>query len=246
MTEKQDKEWFASWFDSPYYHTLYKNRNHDEAELFIDKLISFFAPPPHARFLDLACGKGRHSIFLNRHGFDVTGVDLSPESIKSASEFENEQLHFYVHDMRRLFRTNYFDFILNLFTSFGYFEHDRDEAATIDAIAKGLKPEGVFVIDFFNAEKVKVNLKESEELVRDDIHFQIRKKLEDGYILKQIDFTDKGKKFHFEERVKALTLSDFQKYFDLCGLKTVHLWGGYDLSPFDIDKSDRLIIAAKK
>jgi SAM-dependent methyltransferase len=246
MTEKQDKEWFASWFDSPYYHTLYKNRNYDEAESFIDKLIAILDPPQQARFLDLACGKGRHSFFLNKHGFDVTGVDLSPASIKSASAFENESLHFYVHDMRRLFRTNYFDFILNLFTSFGYFEHERDEAATIDAVAKGLKPGGVFVIDFFNAAKVKANLKAFDEIVMENIRFQIRKKEESGYIFKTIEFSDKGKHYHFEERVRALTLPDFEKYFDACGLKTVHLWGGYDLSPFDADHSDRLIIAAKK
>jgi 2-polyprenyl-3-methyl-5-hydroxy-6-metoxy-1,4-benzoquinol methylase len=246
MSEKQHSEWFASWFDSPYYHTLYKNRNCDEAEFFIENLLGALTPPQGARFLDLACGKGRHSVFLHKHGFDVTGVDLSPESIKYASQFENEKLHFYTHDMRKLFRTNYFDYILNLFTSFGYFEHERDEHATIDAIAKGLKPDGIFVIDFFNAIKVKAKLKASDEIIIDNIHFYIRKKIENDYIIKQINFRDQGNDFHFEERVRALQLPDFEKYFGLCGLKIVHLWGAYDLSAFDENTSDRLIIAAQK
>lgn len=246
MTEKKHTEWFADWFDSPYYHTLYKHRNCNEAEVFINNLINFLQPAPDAHFLDLACGKGRHSVFLNKKGFDVTGVDLSPESIKYASAFENEKLHFYVHDMRRLFRTNYYDYILNLFTSFGYFEKERDELATIQAVANGLKPNGIFVIDFFNSEKVLKNLKAQDELEVDRILFRIRKKLMNGFILKDISFSDKGKDFHFEEKVKALSLADFQKYFSACGLKIVHLFGNYELKEFDPKTSDRLIVIAKK
>ena len=119
MSEDKHTEWFESWFDSPYYHVLYKNRDFSEAELFIDKLIQLIEPTKASRVLDLACGKGRHSIYLNKKGFDVTGIDLSEKSIACAKTAENETLHFYMHDMRKLFRTNYFDVVLNLFTSFG-------------------------------------------------------------------------------------------------------------------------------
>jgi len=246
MSEKGHEDWFATWFDSPYYHTLYKHRNCDEAELFINKLVAFLKPAPGARFLDLACGKGRHSVFLNKKGFDVTGVDLSPESIKHAAAHENERLHFYVHDMRKLFRTNYFDYIVNLFTSFGYFEKERDELATIQSVAKGLKPDGIFVLDFFNAAKVVKNLKAEDAITVEGITFRIRKRMENGFIIKQIDFSDKGKDFHFEEKVKVLSLPDFEKYFAGSGLKILHLWGNYELGEFDPAASDRLIILAKK
>jgi SAM-dependent methyltransferase len=246
MSDKINTEWFATWFDSPYYHTLYKHRNCGEAETFIDNLIGFLKPSPDARFLDLACGKGRHSVFLNKKGFDVTGLDLSAESIRQASEWENERLHFYVHDMRKLFRTNYFDYILNLFTSFGYFENEKDEQATIDAVAKGLKPGGIFVLDFFNSKKVMSCLKAHDDIEVNNIRFRISKKAEKGYITKQIDFTDKGKDFHFEEKVKAFSFADFERYFSTSGLKILHLWGNYELADFNIETSDRLIILAKK
>jgi SAM-dependent methyltransferase len=246
MSEKQDNDWFATWFDSPYYHTLYKHRNFCEAESFIDKLVDFLRPSPDARFLDLACGKGRHSLFLNKKGFDVTGVDLSPGSILYASAFENEKLHFYVHDMRKLFRINYFDYTVNLFTSFGYFEKERDELATIQSVSKGLKPGGTFVLDFFNSRKVIKDLKAEHTITIEGITFHISKKAVNGYIVKQIEFSDKGKDFHFEEKVKALALPDFEKYFSDSGLKIVHLWGSYDLAEFDPEASDRLIILAKK
>ena len=59
-------EWFKDWFDSPYYHILYKDRNFDEAEQFINNLLTFLKPETNSRFLDLGCGKGRHSVFLNK------------------------------------------------------------------------------------------------------------------------------------------------------------------------------------
>lgn len=77
MSGIKDPEWFECWFDSSYYHTLYKNRDFTEAELFIDKLIQLLQPSKANRFLDLGCGKGRHSIYLNKKGYDVTGIDLS-------------------------------------------------------------------------------------------------------------------------------------------------------------------------
>jgi SAM-dependent methyltransferase len=246
MDSKKNTNWFKTWFDSPYYHLLYKHRDCDEAGLFINNLVKYFNPPPSSRFLDLACGKGRHSLFLNKKGFDVTGVDLSLESIKHASAFENERLHFYVHDMRKLFRTNYFDYVMNLFTSFGYFENDRDNQATISSAAKALKKDGFLIIDFFNAKKVIENLQPEQCFELEGIEFTIRKKFQNNFIIKQISFSDKGNKYVFEERVSALSLVDFERYFAASGLNIIHLWGNYYLEDFDINSSERLIIIGKK
>ena len=78
--------------------------------------------------LDLACGKGRHSIYLNKLGYNVIGADLSKNSIQFAKEFENNRLHFVEHDMRNPLEKKY-NAILNLFTSFGFFENDAEDIA---------------------------------------------------------------------------------------------------------------------
>ncbi|MEP2509893.1 MAG: methyltransferase domain-containing protein, partial [Reichenbachiella sp.] len=78
------KQWFDEWFNTIYYHILYKHRDYEEAAKFLDHLINYFKIVPNSKILDLACGKGRHSIYLNKKGFDVTGVDLSEENIKFA------------------------------------------------------------------------------------------------------------------------------------------------------------------
>lgn len=97
---EQKKAWYASWFDTPYYHILYKDRDYDEAQLFIDNLTHYLNIAEDATILDVACGKGRHAIYLNSLGYDVVGTDLSSNSIEEAKAFENEKLHFEVHDMR--------------------------------------------------------------------------------------------------------------------------------------------------
>lgn len=246
MSETKHTEWFECWFNSPYYHVLYKNRDFAEAELFIDNLVQLIQPSKTNRILDLACGKGRHAIYLNKKGFDVTGIDLSEKSIECAKTSENETLHFYTHDMRKLFRSNYFDIVLNLFTSFGYFEQERDDNAVINSASKALKPNGLFVLDFLNAKKLIGNLSCEETKTVEGIEFKISKTIENNFIIKKIDFTDKGKEYHFEERVKALTLPDFEKYFEANKLKIVHLRGNYKLEEFDEKSSERLIIVARK
>ncbi|MBK8350480.1 MAG: class I SAM-dependent methyltransferase [Saprospirales bacterium] len=119
--QEEKKQWFELWFDSPLYHILYKHRNQDEANHFIDNVIKKLEID-YGKILDLACGKGRHAYYLAQKGFDTIGVDLSPESIQYANTmYKLDNLEFYVHDMRLPFRINYFDYIFNIFTSIGYF-----------------------------------------------------------------------------------------------------------------------------
>ncbi len=253
MPDNKDKQWFENWFNSPYYHILYKERNDTEAELFIDTLIEFLKPKKNARFLDLGCGKGRHSVYLNKKGFSIVGVDLSPESIAFASQFakesskeKNGSLDFYVQDMRKTGRINYYDYILNLYTSFGYFENDRDDYSTIHSVSKALKPGGIFVLDFMNAQKVIANLIPYETKICEGIEFKITRSVSNNFIVKQIQFSDRGKEYNFHEQVKALTVLDFEKYFAANKLKILHLLGNYRLEEFNPDTSDRLIIVGQK
>ena len=141
-----DKSWYIDWFNSPFYHKLYFERDEKEAESFIHQLVKHLQPVAGCRMLDVACGKGRHSKILAAMGYDVTGIDLAPASIAWAKQSENENLHFFIHDMRLPFYANYFDYAFNFFTSFGYFKTRREHDAAIRSISKSLKPGGFFVI----------------------------------------------------------------------------------------------------
>ncbi len=240
------KKWFHNWFNSPYYHILYQQRNDAEAEFFIDNLCAYLKPKANSRLLDIACGRGRHAIYLNKNGYDITGIDLSIASIKYAKEFENNRLHFYVHDMRYLFYINYFDIAFNLFTSFGYFETDYDHVKSLRTFQKALKPDGLLVLDYFNSHKIITNLTAQEVKTVDGIDFHINKIVEKNKIIKTIEFVHKHKAFAFKEQVKAYRFNDFKLFFEQSELEIVHCFGSYNLEEFDIDNSDRLIFICKK
>jgi len=239
-------EWFETWFDSEYYHKLYKNRNDKEAEEFITTLVEHLKLSTDSTILDLACGKGRHSIFLNQLGFNTTGVDLSENSISSANNFQSDTLKFEVRDMRDSFCENEFDAIFNLFTSFGYFDSKTENLKVLNAIEKMLKENGVFVIDFMNAYKVIHNLVKVETKTVDSIQFNLSRSYLNGNIVKEIDFTDNKKDYHFEEKVQALLMEDFEMLIKQTNLKIDSIFGDYKLSAFDKEASDRLIIVGRK
>lgn len=236
--------WFASWFDTPYYHILYKERNDDEAQLLMDNLTQYLNLPEEAKILDLACGKGRHAIYLNSLEYDVTGADLSENSIAEASKFANDKLHFKVHDMREPFEEKY-DAIFNLFTSFGYFEDDADNYMTLKAIHNSLTENGFAVLDFMNVDYVLANLVPEEVKTVDGIDFHLKRYLKDGHIYKEIDFEDQGKKYHFTEKVQALRLEDFEKMMDKAGIFLLDLFGDYKLRKYYKTQSERLIMIFK-
>ena len=238
------KKWYASWFDTPFYHILYKDRDYAEAEAFMTTLTNYLNLPEQAKILDLACGKGRHSIFLNKLGYDVIGADLSENSIAHAKQFENNTLHFKVHNMCLPYGET-FDAVFNLFTSFGYFENESDNLSTIKAIKADLNEFGFGVIDFMNSNYVINNLVEKDTKTVDGIDFNMTRRVENGYIIKDISFTFEDEDYLFQERVKAFTLNDFEKLFEKAGVYLLDVFGDYKLNKFDAKNSERLIMIFK-
>ena len=254
-------EWFAEWFDSPYYHILYQNHNEQSAKDFIDNLFKKLTPQyatlhptSFYKILDLACGKGRHSRYMASKGFDVTGTDLSENSIRFARQFEAENLSFFEHDMRKPFRINYFDYIFNFFTSFGYFEKDVDNVTALKCVHDGLKDDGTFILDYFNDTWVRQTMKPKYIVTARDIVFHIKKYIENGHIYKTISFEGDAdidgqkikKHFTFQEKVRLFTLTDFENLFEKADLKIIDKYGDYELNPFNEQTSNRLIIKAIK
>lgn len=243
-TAKNSENWFSTWFDSPYYHILYKNRNEEEAQVFMDNITNYLNMPENGTILDLACGKGRHSIYLNKLGYQVTGVDLSENSIAIANESSNESLQFKTHDMREPVNETY-DAVFNLFTSFGYFDTYEDNIKTLKAIKDSINEYGFGVIDFFNADFIIENLVAEETKEIDGITFNIKRFVENKKIIKEIRFEDKGETYNFTEKVSAFTLSDFEAMMEEAGIYLLEIFGDYKLKKFYKTQSERLIMIFK-
>lgn len=232
-----------NWFNSEYYHILYKNRDKKEAEYFILNLIKKLKIKEGSRILDLACGVGRHSIFLNKKGMNVVGFDNSENSIKKAKKFEKKFLVFEKKEMTEKYGDN-FDFIFNLFTSFGYVNEEHN-INTLKSVNSSLLQDGVLIIDYLNIHKIKKELVEKEIKKINNIIFNINRFFEDNFIIKRINVIDKNKKFEFTEKVMKLGLNDFQKYFEKFNFEILNVFGDYSLNKFN-KNSDRLIMIIKK
>lgn len=240
------KDWFASWFDTAYYHTLYQSRDDAEARQFIIRLVQDLSLIEDTKVLDLACGKGRHSRTLNELGMNVLGVDLSNESISFARKNENENLRFSVHDMREIIPNESFDCIFNLFTSFGYFDNDEENEKVLQGVSAMLRPNGLFVFDYLNLENALSKLIPSENRVIDGIEFDIRRHFDGKFIRKGIEVRDNGESFQFEEKVRGFTFNEIEDMMKKENLEPLKVYGDFELNPYDESSSERMIIICKK
>ena len=246
MTEAQP--WFKEWFNSPYYHQLYFKRDQAEAADFINKLIEYLKPETGSLMLDIACGKGRHSIQLASKGFDVTGIDLSEESIAEAKRFENEHLHFFLHDMRLPFWINYFDYAFNFFTSFGYFNTRREHENAIRTIAQSLKANGIFVIDYLNVHYAEDHQVHKSELEVEGVNYYITKWFDEDHFYKKIIVEDDAleQPIIHQEKVAKFSLGDFTEMLAYHQMQVQEVFGDYNFSNYHVKNSPRMIIVAKK
>jgi 2-polyprenyl-3-methyl-5-hydroxy-6-metoxy-1,4-benzoquinol methylase len=242
------KPWFKDWFNTPYYHQLYFKRDEREAAAFIDQLIAYLQPPPGAQMLDVACGKGRHSIQLAQLGFDVTGIDLSEESIAEAQQHEQDNLHFFQHDMRLPFWINYFDYAFNFFTSFGYFRTRREHDNAIRTIAQSMQPGGTLVMDYINAHYAEDHLVHQLEKEIDGVNFFITKWFDETHFYKKIIVEDEALEapLEYTEKVAKFSLGDFTEMFAYQGLQLQEVFGDYEFGHYDVRKSPRMVMMAKK
>ena len=237
--------WFKNWFDSKYYHILYKDRGVEEATIFIDNIICKIKPNKKDFFLDLGCGAGRHSIYLNKKGFYVDGIDLSKESLDAATPNENEKLHFFLRDMRNIKEKKKYNYILNLFTSFGYFKQEKDNQLVINGVSQALKKNGIFVIDFLNTNYCLKKLVKNEKKIIENQEFNITRWHNKEFLFKKIKFKENGKTRIYTERIQLLKKEDIINLCENEKLKLINSFGDYHLNKFD-EKSERLILLFKK
>ena len=240
--------WYKDWFNSSYYHKLYFDRDETEAQGFITKLIDHLKPAPGSRMLDVACGRGRHSRFLSTKGFDLTGIDISFDSIHYAKQFETGNLHFYQHDMRLPSWINYFDYAFNFFTSFGYFDTRRENDDAMRTIAQSLNANGVLLFDYLNVHYVEDRLVHNEVKEINGTEYEIHRWHDEHFFFKRIIVRDKEltEPIDYTEKVAKLTLGDFTDMLSFQKMQVSEVFGNYQLSDYNLKTTPRLIIVAKK
>ena len=244
----EEKVWFKNWFNSPYYHLLYANRDDAEAAAFITTLVDYFKPNPNSKMLDVGCGRGRHSRQLASYGYDVTGIDVAPENIKYANQFATPQLHFEIHDMRQLYTARSMDYVFNFFTSFGYFNSKHEHARALHMMATALKKDGILVLDYVNSEVAIQQLVTKEQKQIRQINFTIERWHDNAHLYKRIDVEDpkKGIALTHTEKVARFSKEILSAMLLQQGLTIKSVWGDYQLNSFDAHQSPRMIFYAQR
>ncbi len=191
--------------------------------------------------MDLCCGTGRHSAYLNKKGFHVDGIDLSSYSLSIAKKKQNLKLNFFKRDMRNINEIKKYNFVINLFTSFGYFESKEDNEIVINGVSTALKKNGIFVMDFINMSKCLDSIVKKEIKKIKNHSFKIKKWYDKKFLYKKIEFLDKK----YFERIQILKKEEIINMCKHQNLKLINTFGDYQLNKFD-EKSERLILIFKK
>ncbi|WP_334076217.1 MULTISPECIES: class I SAM-dependent methyltransferase [Paenibacillus] len=243
-------EWFEESFGEDYL-LVYKHRDVQGAKREVHKMIAWLGLPEGAKVLDLCCGMGRHSLALAESGYEVTGIDLSEVLLREARRNDPEgRVTWLQADMRKLPLPGGFDAVVNLFSSFGYFEQDEEHVKVLREICRMLKPRGRFIIDFLNPSYTAAHLVPASQRVDDGQRIDEKRAIENGYVKKWITITNETnpgeKPRHYLERIKMYSRETFEAMLTEAGLMLEQVHGGYEEELYDPERSSRMIMVGRR
>jgi len=261
---KSKKQWWETLFDEKYLKTYIDTVTPKLTKQQIPFLLKRLQLKKGAEILDLACGYGRHAIELAKRGYKVTGLDFSKHFIDIAKKDAKEKgvkVNFIRGDMRNLSFVNKFDAIINMFTSFGYFDDEGDNKLVLRKISRVLKPNGKFLIEINNSMRTLARIsQEGKTDKKTGFLTNVKKdKLSNGLIVTTKDefdsatmrwsmtrtWKEKGKLKSYKTNVRMFSPPELNNMMQRNGLRIEKVWGDLQGSPFGFD-ARRLIVLARK
>ncbi len=244
------QEWYTSLFDElgAYWTEIADARNTEKEVEFIAK-----ATKTLGLVLDLCCGTGRHSILLAKKGWNIVGLDISTNLLRTAKErMAKSDVHFPLvrGEMRHLpFKSATFATVINMFTSFGYLPSEKEDLKSLKEVARTLRLDGSFLIDIVNREHLLQVFQEKDWGEFPSFYMLETRTLdaERSRLYSQWILIDKnsGRAGTFDHNLRLYSLPQLQKMLEEAGFTAEEVYGNYEGQEYNLDSS-RLIVLAKK
>jgi SAM-dependent methyltransferase len=242
-----NEPWYVRSFQDDYLK-IYQHRTDEAAQQEVEAIVSLLKMKTNSTVLDLCCGNGRHSRELSNLGFEVTGIDLSEVLLAGArNKMSTHEIKYIQSDVRELSFVEEFEYVLNLFTSFGYFDEIEENIRVFQTIYNALKKNGIFLIDFLNPGYIRQNLVPYSERKVNDLTIVETRKIIGKKVLKDIIIKQDGKiDRKYEEQVNLFEFEEMKKMLNQTNLQVTNVYGDLNESPYDQVNSPRMIIIGKK
>ena len=246
MIKSEEFPWFEEWFNTPFYHDLYRHRDDQEAYRWIEKIMEIIPLQKGLPLLDICCGNGRHALHFEKKGWKACGIDISPKNIAFAQSQSSHPDHWRVEDAKEFRWNEPFQLVTNLFTSFGYFDDTKENEKMLQNIFDHAGPSGYVVIDFFNAPQVVSNLKPTERVAGVLTEYKIEREIVHQQIIKNIQFEFDNQSFHFQEKVYLYEPSDFVRWGEKLNFRLCHHFGDYKAQDYHSDAPRSIFVFQRK
>jgi SAM-dependent methyltransferase len=249
MISSEPSDISHSWYRQSFgdlYSLIYAHRNSEAADREIRLMSQWVGLKPGQTVLDACCGDGRHTQSLLRLECDAFGFDLSPELVIRAQSDSLTADRICRADIRKIPFSSMFDFVLNLFTSFGYFYDDNENRVALEQMATCLKPGGTLILDHINASRVRRTLIERSESRTGQYQIVQHRRIVGNRVQKRIEVTgSEGRTHVFNEDVRMFSPDEVIQLADICGLIDISLHGSFCGDVFD-ERSERMILRARR
>lgn len=245
----------ADWYEDEsfwetFYPFLFPEERFEAAVEQVEKILQLVHFQGQS-VLDLACGPGRHAIELAKRGLRVTGVDRSPfllEKAKTRASEAGVEVEWVQKDMRDFSRPESFDLLINMFSSFGYFEDQDDDLRVLQNVHRSLRPGGSCLLDVQGKERLaRVFQPTGSHEVADGSILIERREIVDEWSRIRNDWIllkgDTARTFRF--RLTIYSGQELKDRLSQAGFQKVRLYGDLDGTEYGLD-AQRLIAVAWK
>lgn len=241
-------DWTKKYFDELYLKFFLETQKDEITQKQVDLISKFIKNGGY--ILDAGCGIGRHSIALAKCGFSVLGIDSSALYVEKAKEqasrIKTTNVEFKVLDMRQIQIQNQFDAVINIWSSFGYFD-DETNARIIKNFHSSLKKDGVLILDVENRDYILKHFIYETFSEKENIFILERRKFNPltSVISTHRYFLIQGEKREVIRHLRLYTATELINLLTENGFKIINIFGNYDKVKFNID-AQRIITIAQK